>query len=160
MNDLKEKLDAKQDLEQTHSNELIESKTQDKTETKELEEDVIHSRPDYESEILELVRNVNSPKLLRENLDEYHAYDISEAFNSMTSFEREKLYKMLDTEQLAEIIEYMDDQDQARFLSEMNIRKVIAIFNEMETDKAADLLKGFDKERSEIIRSEIGRAHV
>lgn len=151
MNDLKEKLDAKQDLEQTHSNELVESKTRDKTETKELEEDVIHSRPDYESEILELVRNVNSPKLLRENLDEYHAYDISEAFNSMTSFEREKLYKMLDTEQLAEIIEYMDDQDQARFLSEMNIRKVIAIFNEMETDKAADLLKGFDKERSEII---------
>lgn len=154
MNDLKEKqenLEMNETQEQTHSPELVESQTQDQAETKELEEDVIHSRPDYESEILELVRNVNSPKLLRESLDEYHAYDIAEAFNNMTSFEREKLYKMLDTEQLAEIIEYMDDQDQARYLSEMNIRKVIAIFNEMETDKAADLLKGFDKERSEII---------
>lgn len=154
MSDLKEKqeqLDQNEDLEKTNSSEVVESKKQDKAEAKNLDEEIIHSRPDYESEILELVRNVNSPKLLRENLDEYHAYDIAEAFNSMTSFEREKLYKMLDTEQLAEIIEYMDDQDQARFLSEMNIRKVIAIFNEMETDKAADLLKGFDKERSEII---------
>ncbi|MGM9960481.1 MAG: magnesium transporter [Allobaculum sp.] len=115
------------------------------------EEEVIHSRPNYENEILELVRSVNSPKLLREKLDEYHANDIAEAFHSLTVFEREKLYKMLDTEQLAEIIEYMDDQDQAKFLNEMNIRKVIAIFNEMETDKAADLLKGFDKEKCEII---------
>lgn len=157
LNEKQENLEVNENHEQTHSPDLsasqVEEKVEEKekTKTKELEEDVIHSRPDYESEILELVRNVNSPKLLRESLDEYHAYDIAEAFNNMTSFEREKLYKMLDTEQLAEIIEYMDDQDQARYLSEMNIRKVIAIFNEMETDKAADLLKGFDKERSEII---------
>lgn len=158
MEDLKQKqenLETSEDLENQKSQEHAESDqskdSKGHNHEESTNEDVIHSRPDYESEILELVRNVNSPKLLRESLDEYHAYDIAETFNNLTQFEREKLYKMLDTEQLAEIIEYMDDQDQARFLSEMNIRKVIAIFNEMETDKAADLLKGFDKERSEII---------
>lgn len=138
MEDLKDKHEIPEDPDSVNSEESA-------------EEEVIHSRPNYENEILELVRSVNSPKLLREKLDEYHANDIAEAFHSLTVFEREKLYKMLDTEQLAEIIEYMDDQDQAKFLNEMNIRKVIAIFNEMETDKAADLLKGFDKEKCEII---------
>lgn len=114
-------------------------------------EEVVHSRPHYEEQILELIRTVNSPKLLREKLDDYHANDIAEAFDKLTPFEREKLYKMLDTEQLTEIIEYMDEDDQARYLEEMNIRKVIAIFNEMETDKAADLLKQFDKEKRQII---------
>lgn len=115
------------------------------------QEEVTHSRPHYENQILELIRSVNAPKLLREKLDDYHANDIAEAFQELTPFEREKLYKMLDTERLTEIIEYMDEEDQARFIGEMNIRKIIAIFNEMESDKAADLLKKIDKEKREII---------
>ncbi len=114
-------------------------------------EEVIHSRPHYEDQILELIRKVNSPKLLREKLDDYHANDIADAFHELTPFEREKLCKMLSTERLTEIIEYMDEEDQARLLNEMNIRKIIAIFNEMETDKAADLLREIDKEKREII---------
>ncbi len=114
-------------------------------------EEVIHSRPHYEDQILELIRKVNSPKLLREKLDDYHANDIADAFQELTPFEREKLCKMLSTERLTEIIEYMDEEDQAKLLNEMNIRKIIAIFNEMETDKAADLLREIDKEKREII---------
>ena len=114
-------------------------------------EEVVHSRPHYEEQILQLIRSVNSPKLLREKLDDYHANDIAEAFSQLTPFEREKIYKMLDTERLTEIFEYMDEEEQAKYLNEMNIRKVIAIFNEMETDKAADLLKEIDKEKREII---------
>lgn len=115
------------------------------------EQEVVHSRPRYEQQILEIIRSVNSPKLLREKLDDYHANDIAEAFEELTQLEREKLYRMLDTERLTEIIEYMDEDDQARFINEMNIRKIIAIINEMETDKAADLLKEIDKEKRVII---------
>ncbi|WP_242743839.1 hypothetical protein [Allobaculum sp. Allo2] len=114
-------------------------------------EEVVHSRPRYEQKILEIIRTVNSPKLLRDKLDDYHANDIAEAFSELTQFEREKLYRMLGTERLTEILEYMDEDDSAKFLSEMNIRKTIAIINEMETDKAADLLKEIDKEKREII---------
>lgn len=130
---------------------MDENNTKPVQETEGSQEEVVHSRPHYEDQILELIRSVNSPKLLREKLDDYHANDIADAFESLTPFEREKLYKMLDTEQLTEIIEYMDEEDQAKYLEEMNIRKVIAIFNEMETDKAADLLKEFDKEKRQII---------
>lgn len=111
----------------------------------------VHVRPRYEAKILELIRTVNSPRLLREKLDDYHANDIAEAFGELSHPEREKLCRMLDTERLTEIIEYMDEEDQARLLNEMNIRKIIAIINEMETDKAADLLREVDKEKREII---------
>lgn len=130
---------------------MDENNTKPVQETEGSQEEVVHSRPHYEDQILELIRSVNSPKLLREKLDDYHANDIADAFESLTPFEREKLYKMLDTERLTETIEYMDEEDQAHFLNEMNIRKIIAILNEMETDKAADLLKEFDKEKREII---------
>lgn len=130
---------------------MDENNTNPVQETEVVQEEIVHSRPHYEDQILKLIRSINSPKLLREKLDDYHANDIADAFESLTPFEREKLYKMLDTERLTEIIEYMDEEDQARFLNEMNIRKIIAILNEMETDKAADLLKEFDKEKREII---------
>lgn len=110
-----------------------------------------HARPHYEEQILQIIRTVNAPKLLREKLGDYHANDIAEAFHSLTPFEREKLYRMLDTERLTEIIEYMDEDEQASFLNEMNIKKVISILNEMEADKAADLLKEIDKEKRDII---------
>lgn len=110
-----------------------------------------HTRPHYEEQILQIIRTVNAPKLLREKLDDYHANDIAEAFHSLSNFEREKLYRMLDTERLTEIIEYMDEDDQAAFLNEMNIKKVISILNEMEADKAADLLKEINKEKRDII---------
>lgn len=113
--------------------------------------ETVHSRPRYEHKILELIRTVNSPKMLREKLDDYHANDIAEAFEELSQFEREKLYRMLDTERLTEIIEYLDQDEQAKFINEMNIRKIIAIINEMETDKAADLLREIDKEKREII---------
>lgn len=110
-----------------------------------------HTRPDYEAEILELIRSTNAPKLLQEKLDNYHANDIADAFSKLTPLEREKLYKMLSTEQLTEIIEYMDEDDQTRYLNEMNIRKIISIINEMETDKAVDLLREVEREKREII---------
>lgn len=94
---------------------MDENNTKPVQETEGSQEEVVHSRPHYEDQILELIRSVNSPKLLREKLDDYHANDIADAFESLTPFEREKLYKMLDTERLTEIIEYMDEEDQARF---------------------------------------------
>lgn len=114
-------------------------------------EEVRHTRPHYEEQILEIIRSVNAPRLLREKLDDYHANDIAEAFHSLTPFEREKVCRMLDTERLTEIIEYMDEDEQAALLNEMNIKKVISILNEMEVDKAADLLKEIDKEKRDII---------
>lgn len=115
------------------------------------EEGMVHSRPHYEDQILELIRTINAPLLLSEQLDDYHANDIADAIHELSFSEREKLYRMLDIERLTEILEYMDEEEQAKYLNEMNIRKVIAIFNRMEPDKAADILKEMGKEKSDII---------
>lgn len=117
----------------------------------ETDEETVLARPDYNDEIIEIIRTITAPKVLRDKLDDYHAYDIAETFDKLTSFEREKLYRMLDTERLTEILEYLDEEDQAMYLNEMNIKKVISILNEMEADKAADLLKEMDKEKRDII---------
>ncbi len=117
---------------------------------KEKEEVVVH-RPQYKEQILELIRTINAPLLLSEQLDDYHANDIADAIEDLTFSEREKLYRMLDIERLTEILEYMDEEEQAKHLNEMNIRKVIAIFNQMEPDKAADILKEMGQEKIDII---------
>lgn len=114
-------------------------------------EESVPEKPDYENEIIEIIRTITAPKVLRDKLDDYHSYDIADTFDQLSSFEREKLYRMLDTEHLTEILEYLDEEDQARYLNEMNIKKVISIINEMEADKAADLLKEIDKEKRDII---------
>ena len=108
-------------------------------------------KPDYEQQIIEIIKTITAPKVLRNKLDDFHAYDIADTFEKLTNFEREKLYRMLDTERLTEILEYLDEEDQARYLNEMNIKKVISIINEMEPDKAADLLREIDKEKRDII---------
>ncbi|WP_283651128.1 magnesium transporter [Ileibacterium valens] len=108
-------------------------------------------KPDYEQQIIEIIKTITAPKVLRNKLDDFHAYDIGDTFEKLTNFEREKLYRMLDTERLTEILEYLDEEDQARYLNEMNIKKVISIINEMEPDKAADLLREIDKEKRDII---------
>ena len=117
---------------------------------KEKEEVVVH-RPQYKEQILELIRTINAPLLLSEQLDDYHANDIADAIEDLNYSEREKLYRMLDIERLTEILEYMDEEEQAKHLNEMNIRKVIAIFNQMEPDKAADILKEMGQEKIDII---------
>jgi magnesium transporter len=130
---------------------MEENKNTPETQGESAAEESRGTRPHYEQQIIEIIRTINAPKVLREKLDDYHANDIADAFDELKPFEREKLYRMLDTERLTEIIEYMDEEKQAQFLKEMGIKKVISIFNEMEPDKAADLLKLFDKEKREII---------
>lgn len=139
------------DFQKNDSNAFFLESDNKKKEEKDDKEVVPHSRPHYEDRILELIRTINAPLLLREQLDDYHANDIADAIHELSPQEREKLYRMLDTERLTEILEYMDEEDQAKYLNEMNIRKVIAIFNRMEPDKAADILKEMSKEKSDII---------
>ncbi len=139
------------DFQKNDSNAFFLESDNKKKEEKDDKEVVPHSRPHYEDRILELIRTINAPLLLGEQLDDYHANDIADAIHELSPQEREKLYRMLDTERLTEILEYMDEEDQAKYLNEMNIRKVIAIFNRMEPDKAADILKEMSKEKSDII---------
>lgn len=110
-----------------------------------------HQRPDYENQILELIQKTLSPKTLREELEDYHANDIADAFTRLDPAAREKLFRLLDAEHLAQVIPYLDEDDQVEYLNTMNIKKALAIISEMEPQDAAELLKHLNKTRRDVI---------
>lgn len=151
MEDKNKKEDGISEKEDLELKDRIAEERDNSVKEKDRDPEFVPEKPDYEKEIIEIVQKITAPKVLREKLDDYHAADIADSFEHLKPFEREKLYRMLDTEQLTEILEYMDEEDQAKYLNEMNIKKVISIINEMEPDKAADLLREIDKEKRVII---------
>ncbi len=114
--------------------------------------DVIQKvHPDYDRKILSIIRSAASPKVLRDELLQFHASSIADALFDLEPFEREKLYKLLDTARLANIFEYLDEKEQVECLNEVHIRKAIALLNEMEPSAAASLLRLISKTKKDII---------
>ena len=50
--------------------------------------------PDYESEIIRIIRGNYSPKAAQAKLEDYHGNDIAQAMDSLTLTERKKLLKI------------------------------------------------------------------
>lgn len=114
--------------------------------------DVIQKvHPDYDRKILSIIRSAASPKVLRDELLQFHASSIADALFDLEPFEREKLYKLLDTARLANIFEYLDEKEQVECLNEVHIRKAISLLNEMEPSAAASLLRLISKTKKDII---------
>lgn len=109
------------------------------------------THPDYDEKILSIIRSAVSPKVLRDSLEHYHASSIADALFDLQPEEREKLFKLLDTPRLADILEYLDEKEQVECLNEIHIRKVISLLNEMEPSKAAGLLKEMSATKRKIV---------
>ncbi len=113
--------------------------------------EVTSERPDYEAEILDIIRGNSSPRLILSKIEDYHANDIAGVFGVLNAQERKKLYRISNPEMLAEIFEYIDEDDAGEYLNEMDIRKAAAVVSEMETDTAANVLHQIDKEKRVLI---------
>lgn len=111
----------------------------------------VSARPDYDEKIIALINSTTSPKVLNDELSDFHTNDIAQAFTMLSKPERERLYKMLDTRLLEEIFSYFDEEEQAQFLGELNVKKAIAILNNMDAGDAAELLRGVNKNRRDIL---------
>lgn len=110
----------------------------------------LNQHPDYVQELISIIKSNISPMALKEKLSDYHDNDISEALEELTSQEREKLYRILDSESLANIFEYTEDI--STYLNELSVKKRIAVLSDLETDKASEYLKSIPKgERSTLI---------
>lgn len=113
--------------------------------------DVSLTKPDYEAEILEIIRSNSSPRIMLEKIEDYHANDIAGVFSALNMQERKKLYRISNPEMLAKIFEYIDEDDAGKYLDEMDIRKASAVVSEMETDTAANVLHQIEKEKRTLI---------
>ena len=63
--------------------------------------------PNYEEEIVKIIRGNSSPKLLKSKLEDYHDNSIADALQLLKKSERQKLYRILDAETLGAIFEYV-----------------------------------------------------
>ena len=81
------------------------------------EEDQSTKRPDYQANIREIIRGNATPKMMREQLSDYHENDVAEVLPQLTVTERKKLYIVLGMTALSDIFEYLDE-DQLKVVDE------------------------------------------
>lgn len=106
--------------------------------------------PDYQAELLTLIRSTLSPKALKDRVTNYHASDLADSFPLMGIEDRKKLYRILDAQELSDVFEYLEDA--VTHYAELSFRKKVDVLTCMEADKAAALLHQLNRdERNALI---------
>jgi len=104
---------------------------------------VMTQHPDYKTEIADILHSNLTPKTMREQLLSYHEYDIATALDILTADERKKLYRIVDTETLANILEYSEELN--KYISELSVRKKTDILSMFEITTTVEVLNGMEK---------------
>lgn len=99
--------------------------------------------PDYQAEIVEIIRSNLTPGLKREKLLSYHENDLAVALEQLTADERGRLYCLMDAETLANIFEYADNPGQ--YMKELGIQKRVAVLSRFEITTIVDCLRQMEK---------------
>ena len=103
----------------------------------------------YSLEITELIRSNLTPKRMQEKLSSYHENDIASTLELLTKSERTKLYQILESETLADILEYSDHM--VEYVQELTLRKKIDVFSRMETSDVVEVLRQLEKGERETL---------
>ena len=98
-------------------------------------------KPDYEQEIVNIIRSSMSPKIVKDTLDNYHENDIANSLELMNPSERKRLYRILDVESVSDILECVDVENAVAYLEEMDIKKKVDVVSNMEADKIVSILQ-------------------
>lgn len=106
---------------------------------------------DYTREIFKIIRSNTSPTVMVDRLEDFHENDLADALSGLTAAERCKLYRVLDTDMLSDILEYTQEEDAARYLGEMDVKKAAAVLSRMETDVLVDVLARLEKSKKKLL---------
>lgn len=119
-------------------------------------------KKDYAKELVRVIRSTKDTKKLPQLLSDYHEKDIAEAMTLLTSAERKRLYRILDTETLSEIISYLDDAEPylaelpmsmaAKVLSSMDSDDVVDVLDDLPEEKQAELVARLDRDAQDDVR--------
>ncbi len=107
--------------------------------------------PNYEEEIVKIIRGNSSPKLLKSKLEDYHDNSIADALQLLKKSERQKLYRILDAETLGAIFEYVSKEDASVYINEMDLKKASDVISELEPDTAVDILRELEKSKRTLL---------
>ena len=99
---------------------LEEEKIKDIEEREKEKEDTEPAEmPDYEGDIISIIRSGISPKAMKNRLEDYHENDIAETLPTLTQEERVKLWRILDAEMIAEVFEHTEEDDASTYMNEI-----------------------------------------
>lgn len=107
--------------------------------------------PDYKRQIVEILRSNLTPKVMKKRILAYHENDIAAAMELLNRDERNRLYILLDTETLANVLEYSGRLNE--YIGELDIRKRVDILSQFEITTAVEYLQKMEKaDRNMLIR--------
>ena len=86
--------------------------------------------PDYQAELLTLIRSNLSPKVLKDRVTNYHASDLADSFPLTEIDDRKKMYRILDMQELSDVFEHLEDA--SAYFSELSIRKKVDVLSCMK----------------------------
>lgn len=123
----------------------------DEKNTPAVNEEELQEKPNYAEEIAAIIRSSASPKVIEEKVMDYHENDIADAMEIMSVSERQRLYRILNVEDLSNVFDYVEEDKILGYLAEMDIRKQAAVVSALDADKAVDLLRQIDKEHRDLL---------
>ena len=148
-------IDAEEAVEHALAAEAAEEKEEkearEEIEEKEEHEDKeeVFEHPDYEAELVGIIRSDLSSAEKRDRLADYHYNDIADVLAKLTPEERKAIYRLLGAEEVSEIFAYLDDASE--FIEELTPETAAHIVQEMDADDAVDILEDLDEEHQQAI---------
>ena len=116
-----------------------------------LTQETAAAKPDYTGEITAILQSSDTPKAIMTKLEDYHGSDIASVLGTLSLQERKRFYRVCTADTVAEIFEFLDEDEASVFLNEMDIRKAAAIVSRLDTDTAVETLRGINKEKRSLI---------
>ena len=110
---------------------------------------VITQRPDYRTEIADILRSNLTPRKMQERLLQYHENDIAAALELLKKDERMRLYSILQTDTLASVLEYAGLLEE--YMGELSIRKRVEILSRVEPGTAVEYLSQLEKAERNVL---------
>lgn len=99
----------------------------------------------YIKEIIELIDNATK-EVIREQVLEYHPYEVSEALLEMTEEQRYKFFRTFKGKDISQIFSYLEIDDALTFFEEMKPRYIVNIIQDLDIDDAVDILKAMEED--------------
>ena len=113
---------------------------------KVLDEDFIPEKPDYEAELISIIKSDAPVYEIREKLDDYHENDIADILDDLTEAERKKLLDVLGIERASEVFAYIDE-DVGKYIEEIPPEDAADILESMDADEALEILEELGEEK-------------
>ena len=110
-------------------------------------------KKDFAQEIAAVIRTAKNGDRLPELLKHYHWRDVAKAITLLADAERERLFRQMDAQTLAEIFPYLDDA--SRYLAELPAELAAAVITDMDTADALDMLRELPAEKKQALAAHL-----